>query len=269
MKAQQNITRFGVLLAVVFWVADALIDSTLSGGEINFFESCFNPAGEELWIRGFVILLFLIFASYTERLLRIINKMTKELKQYHDRLEYTVTDLQMEMAERKVAIEELEKQAITDPLTSLFNRRKFNEILAYEVERNQRYKSGLSLIMCDIDHFKIINDKFGHDVGDEALKTFSDKISKNIREVDIFARWGGEEFMILMPNVTINNARSVAEKLRKTIESTRIKKAGNMTVSFGVTHFNDGDTPESFVKRVDEALYKAKESGRNTVVTLE
>lgn len=269
MKAQRNITRLGIILALIFWVVDALLDSLLSNGDISFIESCFSPGGEELWIRGFVVLLFLIFTMYTERLLKIINKMTNELNQYHDRLEYTVNDLQMEMSERKFAIEELEKQAITDPLTSLFNRRKFNETLAYEIERNQRYKAGLCLIMCDIDHFKKINDKFGHATGDEVLKAFCKKVAANIREVDIFARWGGEEFMILMPNSTIDNALCVAEKLRKTIENTRIKNAESMTVSFGVTHFNLGDTPESFVNRADQAMYKAKQQGRNTVVLSE
>jgi diguanylate cyclase (GGDEF)-like protein len=266
---QKNISRLGIALALIYWAVDALIDSLTSDKSITFMESFFNPGGEEIWMRSFVVLLFLIFAAYTERLLDIINKMTRELKQYHDRLEYTVNELQMEMAERKVAIEELEQLAITDPLTSLFNRRKFDELLAYEIERNQRYKAGLSLIMCDIDHFKQINDKFGHNVGDNALKTFSDKVTENLREVDIFARWGGEEFMILMPNANIDSACSVAEKLRKTIENTNIKKVDVLTASFGVTHYNSNDTAESFVKRVDKALYKAKQQGRNTVVTVE
>lgn len=263
---QKNITRLGVVLALVYWVVDALIYSLLSNQTVTFLQSCFNPGTEEIWMRSFVVLLFLIFSKYTERLLSIINKMTRELKQYHDQLEHTVNELQMEMVERKVAIEELEMLASTDPLTSLFNRRKFDELLAYEVERNQRYRINLSLIMCDIDHFKQINDKFGHAVGDQALVTFSNKITENIREVDIFARWGGEEFMILMPNVSIDNACSVAEKLRKIIANTNIKKVGALTASFGVTHYNNGDTVESFVKRVDEFLYQAKQQGRNTVV---
>ncbi len=264
---QKNITRLGVILALVFWVVDSFIDSLLSEDGITFIESCFYPGGEELWIRSFAVLLFLIFSAYAERLLKIINNMARELKQYHDRLQYTVNELQMEMAERKVAIKELEQLAITDPLTSLYNRRKFDELLAYEVERNQRYHADLSLIMCDIDHFKQINDKFGHAAGDTALKTFSNKVTENIRDVDIFARWGGEEFMILMPNANIDNARSVAEKLRKTIENTNIKTVSSLTASFGVTRYNDDDTTESFVKRVDTALYRAKQQGRNTVVT--
>jgi len=264
---KKNITRFGIILALVFWVVDAFINSLLSEDGITFIESCFYPSSEQLWMRSFVVLLFLVFSAYAERLLKIINNMTRELKKYHDRLEYTVNELQMEMEERKVAIEELEQLAITDPLTSLFNRRKFNELLAYEVERDQRYHTGLSLIMCDIDHFKQINDKFGHVAGDTALKTFTDKVTENIRDVDIFARWGGEEFMILMPNANIDNASSVAEKLRKTIEDTNVETVSSLTVSFGVTHCNNDDTTRSFIERVDAALYKAKQMGRNTVVT--
>ena len=265
MKAQQNIFRFGVVLAIIFWVVDAFMDSLLSTERISFLESCLQPHAEELWMRGFVILLFLIFSAYTQRLLRIIDSMTSELQRYHDQLEYTVAELQMEISERKLAIEELEQLAETDPLTSLINRRKFHELLNYEVERNQRYRSGLSLIMCDIDHFKNINDQYGHDAGDEALITFSKKVSENIREVDIFSRWGGEEFMILMPNANLENARSVAEKLRKVIELTDVDDIDSFTASFGVTHYEENDTAESFLKRVDDALYRAKENGRNTV----
>lgn len=267
MKIQRNIIRFGVFLALTFWVVDSLIDSALSV-KLSFLESLLQPDAQELWMRGFVILLFLIFAAYTERLLRIIDSMTEELKHYHDRLEYTVTELQVEITERKHAIEELAELAETDPLTSLINRRKFHELLNYETERNQRYQSGLSLIMCDIDHFKKINDQFGHDAGDHALKVFASIIAENIRETDIFARWGGEEFMILMPNVHLNSASSVAEKLRKVVEITQIDKTDAFTASFGVTHFNKNDTAETFLKRVDEALYRAKEKGRNTVVTV-
>ncbi len=263
-----NISRFGIILAIVFWIVDALIDSILSQ-DLGFFDSCFLPGGEELWIRSFVVLLFLIFSAYTERLMKIINNMTTELQQYHDRLEYTVTELQMEITERKAAIEELEKLAITDPLTAIFNRRKFNELLEYEIDRTLRYQSGLSIIMCDIDHFKIINDQFGHDTGDDVLKAFVKTIGSNIRDVDVFARWGGEEFMILMPSVTLDTASGVAEKLRHLIKITPIEGIDTLTASFGVTQFNSSDNIDSFLKRVDQALYQAKQNGRNTVVTLD
>jgi diguanylate cyclase (GGDEF)-like protein len=267
-RTQKNIAFLGITLALVFWFVDAWIQSLISEQGITFMDSFLSPETERLWLRGFVVLLFLIFSAYAEHLLNIINKMTKELRQYHEKLEYTVTELQVEATERKAAIKELELLAVTDPLTTLINRRKFNELLSYEIERNQRYQADLSLIMCDIDHFKQINDSFGHDAGDRALKIFTEKIRKNIREVDIFARWGGEEFMILMPNVKITDANSIAEKLRKVIETTNIKVIDSLTASFGVTNFGNGDTMESFIKRADEALYQAKNKGRNAVAAV-
>jgi diguanylate cyclase (GGDEF)-like protein len=266
-RMQKNIARVGIALAIIFWVVDAWIHS-LPLDNVTFVDSVLSPEFERLWIRSFVVLLFLIFSAYAEHLLNIINKMTEELRLYHERLEDTVAELKTEASERKEAIVELEMLAVTDPLTTLINRRKFNELLSYEIERNQRYQVDLSLIMCDIDHFKQINDSFGHDVGDNALKIFSDKIKKNIREVDIFARWGGEEFMILMPNVKISDANSIAEKLRKVIETTNIKAIDSLTASFGVTNFSSGDTMESFIKRADAALYQAKDKGRNTVAAV-
>ena len=266
---QKKITLLGILLALIFWVVDAFIDTLFSENSSTFLENCFSPNGEEVWLRTFVVLLFLVFSAYTERLLSIIHNMTIELKTYHDRLENTITELKQENIERKNAVEKLEKLSITDPLTSIYNRRKFNELLTFEIERSKRYKTGLSIIMCDIDDFKNINDTFGHDVGDNALKIFSSRINDNIREVDMLARWGGEEFMILMPNANIDSASSVAEKLRKIIEETRIKKITSFTASFGVTNLNENDTTETFIKRVDDAMYKAKRTGRNKVESIE
>ena len=265
---QNKISLLGILLASTFWIVDAFIDSLLSENGITFFESCFDPNAEEIWIRTFVVLLFLVFSAYTERLLSIIHSMTIELKEYHDRLEKSIAQLKVENIERQRAAEELEKLSITDPLTSIYNRRKFNKLLASEVERSKRYQTNLSIIMCDIDHFKKINDTYGHDVGDEALKVFSEKINENIREIDMFARWGGEEFMILMPNVSIDDACSVAEKLRKVITSTEVKKLDSITASFGVTDLHEDETAESFIKRVDLAMYKAKNNGRNNVARI-
>lgn len=256
------------MLAITFWVAHAYFDSLLSIEGVSFLESCFNPNAENFLMRGFVILLFLIFCAYAERLVKVVNNTARELKDHHEHLEDTVNKHQTELSEHMLTIKELEQLAETDPLTSLVNRRKFHEMLEYEAERTLRYQFSLALIMCDIDYFKRINDSFGHDVGDEALKIFAKKITKSIREVDIFARWGGEEFMILMPNVNIDNASSVAEKLRELIEMTDIENIDSFTASFGVTDFKASDTINSFIKRADDALYKAKESGRNRVVVV-
>ncbi len=268
MKMQQKINLFVSILAITFWVVHAYFVHLTSIESVSFLESCFNPSIENLMLRGFVILLLLILSAFAERLVKVFNSMTMELKQHQELLEDTVNQHVVENKERSLAIEKLEKLAGTDPLTSVYNRRKFKEMLQYEAVKNQRYQKSLALILCDIDHFKRINDEFGHNVGDNALKAFAKKITDNIRDVDVFARWGGEEFIILMPNTSTNNANTVAEKLRKIIEMTGIEHVDNFTASFGVTEFKANDTIDSFIKRADDALYKAKEGGRNMVVAI-
>jgi diguanylate cyclase (GGDEF)-like protein len=122
--------------------------------------------------------------------------------------------------------------------------------------------------MFDIDHFKQVNDNYGHDIGDKVLIKITNEVSKTIRETDIFARWGGEEFMILTPDTNLESAIGLAERTRRNIEMEEINKVGQITCSFGVTCFKKGDTFNSFVKRADNALYQDKESGRNKVINI-
>lgn len=159
--------------------------------------------------------------------------------------------------------------ASTDKLTKLLNRNKFYEITNNEIDRAKRYKRPLSVVMFDIDHFKRINDTFGHNIGDYVLKTLSKIIKENIRKQDWAFRWGGEEFIVLLPETDIDGAYIAAEKLREAVEEYIFDKVGRVTISLGVATYNeeiDKNNIESFINRVDEALYKAKESGRNKVV---
>jgi diguanylate cyclase (GGDEF)-like protein len=165
--------------------------------------------------------------------------------------------------------EDLRELATLDPLTSLFNRRRFSEFLQHEIDRTKRYGANLSVIMFDIDHFKKINDTFGHQEGDGVLKAFSRRIKSIIRESDLVARWGGEEFMVLAVNTDVKNAEAVAEKIRSDIEAQQFLNKTRFTVSAGVTQFRDEDTATSLIERVDEALYLAKNGGRNQVKTSE
>ena len=158
--------------------------------------------------------------------------------------------------------------ATTDSLTEIANRREFNRILEREIERAKRFGGRMSLIMFDIDHFKRVNDLFGHDVGDEILQTIATIVKENIRAVDVFARWGGEEFMILVLQSDMPGARALAEKLRLKIAGHQFKKIKELTVSFGVGAFDPNDDVLSLVKRADDALYRAKNNGRNRVETL-
>ncbi len=160
----------------------------------------------------------------------------------------------------------LEKQATTDALTGIFNRMKFDKSLTSEIQRAQRYSSPLSLILFDIDHFKQVNDTYGHLAGDTILKNLTQLIVSNLRETDIFARWGGEEFVIQTPETALDGAIKLAEKLRSKIDNHDFSEPEKITMSFGVTTLKKGDNTISLINRADEALYRAKEGGRNQVV---
>lgn len=167
---------------------------------------------------------------------------------------------------RKLADEKLKEMASTDPLTGAYNRRRFNEVMQAELARAKRYGTTIALIIFDIDHFKRINDTFGHSAGDQVLLKLALLVSGSIRDTDIFARWGGEEFVILATNCDTQCPDSLAEKIRQMIEVYPFDEVGKVTCSFGVTEYYAGDDQESILKRADSNLYRAKETGRNRVV---
>lgn len=152
-----------------------------------------------------------------------------------------------------------------DGLTGLFNRRHFEETLEQERYRAERYRMPLSLIMADIDHFKRYNDTYGHPAGDQALKTVATILTETTRRVDIAARYGGEELVLILPLTPKDPARLVAEKLRVAVEGSHFP-AGRLTISLGVaTYPQDGDSAAKLIKAADDALYAAKQAGRNRV----
>ncbi len=162
---------------------------------------------------------------------------------------------------------EIERLAITDGLTGLFNHRHFQEKLTQEFNRLQRFSEPISLLLIDIDHFKRINDTYGHPVGDVVLKGVADKIMKTIRNIDIPARYGGEEFAVVLLGTDEKGAMNMAERLRKTVMNTTFsaeKKTFNVTMSIGIATYPDGiRKKEEFIERADKALYHAKRMGRN------
>lgn len=160
---------------------------------------------------------------------------------------------------------ELHQLANTDSLTGIFNRRKFTEILQIELARSKRYKTPLILIILDVDRFKFINDNFGHPNGDKVLQELTRIISAALRDTDFFARWGGEEFIILAPGGAALQSEVFAERLRSAVDVATYGEVGKVTCSFGVTDYRDGDDQEAMIKRADHCLYKAKNSGRNRV----
>ena len=153
-----------------------------------------------------------------------------------------------------------------DQLTGIYNRRKFHELFKLHMNELKRYGKKFSVILIDIDDFKKVNDVYGHAVGDIILKKFVGITKSNIRDVDVFARWGGEEFIVLLPNIDIDNAHIVSEKIRKSIEKYHSDLIGSFTISLGITSANIHDTIDSFINRADVALYKAKANGKNKTV---
>jgi len=171
---------------------------------------------------------------------------------------------------KKLVVErtkELERLATTDSLTGLYNRRKLIDILEHELTRAKRYGNELSVVLFDIDNFKKINDTYGHDVGDYVLQQVTKLVKDNLRNVDVIGRWGGEEFLIVLPQTNLEGAKVVAEKVRKAIEQHSFAKVGRVTASFGVADYDvEKDKHiDDFLKKADIALYRAKNTGRNRV----
>lgn len=191
-------------------------------------------------------LLLYSFVDITDR-----KRYENELKQARDELAAANT--------------EHKRLAITDALTGISNRRHFEEETTQEMVRAQRYAQPLSLLLIDIDHFKAINDRYGHPTGDQILVELSRRIGSRLRSMDRLARWGGEEFVVLMPHCDAAAAVLIAENLRKLCAEQPFPEVGTVTASFGVAELKPGEKTEEWFKRVDVALYDAKSSGRDVV----
>jgi len=175
------------------------------------------------------------------------------------------------VSELSEQIKVLNRLVLTDPLTGLHNYRHFSHSLDQEMERCRRSGQPCCLIMVDLDHFKQVNDSYGHEVGNQVLVQTAELIQNSLRKLDIACRYGGEEFILILPNTGLSDAVRVAERVREMIENKPLVLPGhrliNLSASLGVDifHRQDSDTPEVFTARVDAQLYHAKESGRNRV----
>jgi len=162
----------------------------------------------------------------------------------------------------------ISRLARTDDLTGLHNRRSFSEIFSLALSAARRHGHPLSLVIIDLDHFKDVNDTFGHAVGDQVLKEFADLIRSMIRDEDVAARWGGEEFIILLSHTASEAASALAERIRSSFElNSGCATPHTVTASFGVAQLQDGEQDDDLIRRADDALYHAKHRGRNQVVT--
>ena len=174
-----------------------------------------------------------------------------------------------DVQERVEMERKIRKISNTDPLTGAANRLKFEEEYKKELNRSQRYRLPLAFILCDIDHFKQINDTYGHYRGDVVLKKFVHIIHESLRDTDQLFRWGGEEFALLCPHTGLEDALTFAERIRKIVEEADFEIEQNVTLSLGVTICRENDTEETLLRRADAALYEAKRTGRNRSISVE
>lgn len=190
-------------------------------------------------------------------------RIYRELDRLNKNLEQSVEERTREL---QVANCRLKQLSITDNLTQLYNRYKVDEIMTYETNRFERFENPLAMLILDIDNFKSVNDEFGHLIGDEVLKHLSGILKNTIRVTDSVARWGGEEFIVVLPGTDLTNAGKIAEEIRNKVETDKDFPSGVITVSIGVSEYKSGLTVKGWIENADNALYIAKEEGRNKVV---
>ncbi len=200
---------------------------------------------------------------------------TQSMIEQNQRLETRLNETSIEMEEMHQNMESLKQEAMTDALTGLANRKCFEAELKLKASEALDTGKSLCVVMVDIDNFKIFNDTFGHQVGDQVLKLVARSLTEGIKGQDMAARYGGEEFIIVLPNTSLNNAEKVANTLRERIAAKDIinqakgEKLGRLSISLGVAQLHPGESMMSLIERSDRALYKAKASGKNCVIVLE
>ena len=191
------------------------------------------------------------------------EKRLELIQKQNIQLEYDVKNRTLEL---EAANEKLQKLATTDVLTQLDNRMKIDDELAIKYANFKRYERVFSIIMLDIDYFKAVNDNYGHQIGDNVLKTISMILKKHSRSIDIVGRWGGEEFLIICGETGLKGAYILAENIRISIESYPFEHNGNITVSLGIAQVEENLSIDGLIKNADKALYEAKDNGRNKSV---
>ena len=244
----------------------ALMGGKLNG-ELNMLESLAPTAG------------FFTYGEYfhTSNIVELLNVTTtflalSESKGVQKRVLKEVNSVDVDVVKKalthlvKVTTAELEHISTHDSLTGIYNRAEYIKRVCLKIKGAKRYNENFGLMLIDIDYFKLINDNYGHGVGDKVLKKLADTLMKNIREDDLVARWGGEEFVIIANYATVNILEKLAKKLQEKIAGVNFSPIPKLTVSFGLSVYRDGDTEETLFKRVDNALYTAKNNGRNCYV---
>ena len=207
------------------------------------------------------------------RMIKGILAETKAMEQHNQRLRAQVASSSSEITDLKDRLADARRDAMTDPLTGLSNRKAFDRAIRDEVAAARASGEAVSVVMCDIDHFKRVNDTFGHPMGDQVLKLVAQTIKQCVKGQDISARYGGEEFVVILPQTNVLGAAAVAEFIRRTVESKKIVRKGSgdslgsVTMSFGVATLMPVENADGLIGRADRALYVSKNMGRNRVTT--
>ena len=248
--------HYGFLLGMLMWIVDALVDAFFLHPHEGFWESMFAEEPTEMWMRTLVIIVITVASLFIQHFMRKQYNFEMLLLKQQEQLEQLVHERTLE----------LQRLANFDALTGIYNRRKFRELLDNELERARRYHQPLSVVLMDIDHFKKINDQHGHGEGDRVLESIAALLRNHLRKSDFYARWGGEEFIIMMTHTDLRTALQVAEKIRQLLSGIKYgNSAGVVTASFGISSLVSDEKVNSLIKRADDALYDAKHSGRNCI----
>ncbi len=206
----------------------------------------------------------------------IIDGIIKETKVMVDSgksLKEKLDQSHREINELREKLRKSREDSLSDALTSLLNRRGFEEAAARALEKSGTYENGIALVMADIDHFKRVNDTFGHVIGDNVIKMFANTLKDSVKGKDMVGRYGGEEFIMLLPDTRLSDAETLCGKIRAFLQSMRWKRKdtglslGEITMSMGIAHYRPNETLDALIQRADRALYHSKNNGRNQVTT--
>ncbi len=259
-----------VLYKVPVW--KSISKEVLSKGYVIDNDYQNNPIANEKWKdAGLQSILITMLGHKSQIGTLAVGNFSKDRKQFTEedgKLLKNLATILAFVVEEEEEKEELFKKAIKDELTQLYNRYYLEHEGKKEIERARRYKYPLSLIILDLDNFKQINDRFGHTQGDRVLRKFARIIMSNIRRSDIAVRYGGEEFIILLPYTHIEDAEKIAERIRKTFEATKFRfdhEIASVTVSGGVATIENGEDLFDLIDKADKALYYAKKEGKNKI----
>ena len=256
------------IIASGFFLSE--IENKLAKQKVSMLEIYHSNTNNILYIAILIIFVSLLFSFLVSRSIRKrFTEYERNISEKNQALGDLNTSLEKKVQHRTDELEKIkndfEKLATTDALTHIHNRYSIMKVLAREISRANRHNTSLSLLMYDIDYFKIVNDNHGHDIGDKVLVSLSELISKNIRDIDYVGRYGGEEFMVIMPDTSLQDASIYGERLREAVEVYHFTSVGKVTISIGIAQLKQNENIDTLFKRVDELLYISKSKGRNRV----